>query len=275
MVLVGGSVAVSHLLTSAPIFITQGVRYAVSALLLLAAARAVGAPLVRPRGADWLWLTGIAATGLVLFNVAIVRGVAHAEPAVIAVAVACVPILLGVIGPLVQARRPQLRIVVAAVVVTAGAVLVDGTGHSDAQGIGWAAVALACEACFTLFALPVLPRIGAWGVSIHSVWIGAVMLSVLAALFERHPTRLTGSELGALAYLAVFVTVLAFVLWYSTVSALGPDKVGLLTGVAPVSAAVIGIGTGAHVPGLLVWVGVGVVIAGLAGGLGARGQPGL
>ena len=269
MVLVGGSVAVSQLLKSAPLFGSQCLRYAAAAVLLRVAAHVARVSLVRPRGTDWLWLTGIAATGLVLFNVAIVRGVAHAEPAVIAVSLACVPILLGVAGPWMQGRQPQLRVLVAAVVVTAGAVLVDGTGHSDAQGIGWAAIALVCEACFTLFALPLLPRIGAWGVSMHSVWIGAVMLAVLAVLFERDPARLTGSELGALAYLAVFVTVLAFVLWYSTVTSLGPDRVGLLIGIAPISAALVGMVTGSGVPGPPVWAGVAVVIAGLAGGLRA------
>ncbi len=61
-----------------------------------------------PRGREWLWLVSLAATGLVLFNVAIVRGDAHAQPAMIAVAVACVPVLLGLIGPLLTrsaARR--------------------------------------------------------------------------------------------------------------------------------------------------------------------------
>ncbi len=75
-------------------------------MLLLAIARLAGRPLPRPRGTDWLWLAAVAAAGLVLFNVAIVRGVAHAEPAVIGVAVAMVPIALAVAGPLAAGRRP-------------------------------------------------------------------------------------------------------------------------------------------------------------------------
>src|SRR5204863_5564212 len=97
MTLVGSSVAVSHTLIGAPLLTAQAIRYAAAALVLLTLARSARAPTVAPRGREWLWLAGIAGTGLMLFNVAVVRGVAHAEPAVIAVAVACVPVLLGIL----------------------------------------------------------------------------------------------------------------------------------------------------------------------------------
>ncbi|MDT7580763.1 MAG: hypothetical protein QOK35_2027, partial [Pseudonocardiales bacterium] len=76
MACVGSSVAVSQTLTAAPLFTVQAVRYAFAAVLLLVVARATGRPLHRPRGREWAWLGGVAGTGLVLFNVAIVRGVA-------------------------------------------------------------------------------------------------------------------------------------------------------------------------------------------------------
>ncbi|HQU41494.1 MAG TPA: hypothetical protein PK867_01725, partial [Pirellulales bacterium] len=46
------------------------------------------------------------------------------------------------------------------------------------------AVALACEAGFTLLAVPVLGRLGAWGVSLHAVWIAALMLAALGLVGE-------------------------------------------------------------------------------------------
>ena len=279
--LVGGSVAVSTKLTAAPLFTAQAIRYIAASAILLVLAKTARVPLARPRGREWLYLTGIAALGLLLFNIAVVRGVAHAEPAVIAVAVACVPVVLGVVGPLLERRSPRGRVLVAAVVVTAGSALVEGTGRADAVGIGWAAVALVCEAAFTLLAVPVLPRHGAWGVSLHSVWIGAVMLAVLGVATEGPGAagRLTAVDWAAMAYLAVMVTAVAFILWYSTVAALGAGAVGLLTGMAPVAAALVGIATGAKVPGPAVWCGVAVVVAGLAIGLaqgerGARGEQG-
>ena len=269
MSLVGTSVGVSRALSTAPLFTAQAIRYAAAALILLALAKRSRMPLVRPRGTEWLWLTGIAAFGLVLFNIAIVRGVAHAEPAVIAVAVASVPVVLGVLGPLFERRAPSRGILLAAATVTAGSALVEGTGHADATGIAWAAVALVCEACFTLLAVPVLPRHGAWGVSLHSVWIGAVMFAVLGLGTEgaSAAARLTPSEWAAMGFLALMVTAVAFILWYSTVAALGAAVAGVLTGIAPIAAAVTGAVIYSRVPGPSVWLGILIVIAGLATGL--------
>ncbi|MGO4456939.1 DMT family transporter [Streptomyces sp. M-16] len=283
MALVGSSVTVSRSLVGAPLFASQAVRYAAAALILVALARVARVPLVRPRGREWLWLAGIAATGLVLFNVAVVRGVAHAEPAVIAVAVASVPILLGLVGPLLEGRRPSRRVLLAAPVVVAGAVLVEGTGRTDAAGVGWAALALACEAGFTLLAVPVLGRHGAWGVSVHAVWLGAVMLAGLTvfaggpssgpasgpAAFTAGLGSLTAGQWAAVGYLAVLVTAVAFLLWYRTVAAVGSGRAGLLTGIAPLAAAGAGMLGGGGTPGPVVWLGLVVVIAGLA--LGLRG----
>jgi drug/metabolite transporter (DMT)-like permease len=269
MSLVGGSVGMSRVLATAPLLTAQAIRYAVAVLVLLALARRAGVRLVRPRGREWLYLSGVAALGLVLFNIAIVRGVAHAEPAVIAVAIACVPVVLGIVGPLLEHRAPSGRVLAAAVTVTAGSALVEGTGHTDAIGLAWAAVALVCEAAFTLLAVPVLPRHSAWGVSVHTVWIGALMYAVLGLATEGPCAvgRLTAVDWAALAYLALMVTATAFLLWYSTVAALGSGTVGLLTGIAPISAALVGTALGGQSPGPLVWTGVAVVLAGLGTGL--------
>ena len=277
MVLVGSSVAISRTLVAAPLLTAQAIRYGVASVVLLILARACGARITRPRGREWLWLGSISATGLVLFNIAIVRGVAQTGPAMIAVAVACVPVLLSVLGPLLQRQAPRRQVVLAAVIVTAGAVLVEGAGRVSAAGLAWAGVALACEASFTLLAIPVLGRHGAWGVSVHSVWIGAVMLTVLGVVTEgpAAAARLTPRDFAAVAYLAVLVTVVAFVLWYSTVAALGPARAGVLTGIAPVSAALTGMAMGSRAPSLAMWAGIAVVMAGLAAGLWSRARPGL
>ena len=273
MCFVGSSVGVSHALIDAPLFTAQALRYAVATLLLLAVVRMLGVRVSRPYGVEWLWLGGVAATGLVLFNVAVVRGVEHAEPAVIAVAVAGAPVLIGVAGPLLERRVPHPRAAAAAVVVTTGSVLVVGTGATDATGIAWAAVALGCEAAFTLLAIPVLRRHTAWGVSMHTMWIATVMLVGLALFREGSGAvfRLDTTELAATGYLAVVVTTVAFVLWYSTVAGIGSDRAALLCGLAPVAAAVVGIATTGHAPAPPVWAGIAVVMVGLVVGLRTPG----
>jgi drug/metabolite transporter (DMT)-like permease len=75
------------------------------------------------------------------------------------------------------------------------------------------------------------------------------------------------------AYLAVAVTAVAFVLWYTCVERLGSARAGLLTGIAPIAAATTGIVLGGPIPGVLVWLGVAVVAGGLAFGLQPSTRP--
>jgi drug/metabolite transporter (DMT)-like permease len=219
-----------------------------------------------PRGVEWLWLVGVAVAGLVLFNVALVRGAEHAEPAVFGVAIAGVPLVLALAG-----GRPQRSVVVGAAVVTAGAALVEGGGRTDLVGVGWAVLVLACEVGFTLLAVPVLGRLGPWGVAVHSCWIAVVLLAAIGWGVEGPGAvlTLTPAHLLAVGYLAVFVTALAFVLWYGAVAALGPGRAGLLTGVVPVAAAGVGAALGGPLPGPAVWAGIGLVAVGLAVGVSA------
>jgi drug/metabolite transporter (DMT)-like permease len=209
----------------------------------------------------------------VLFTVGVVRGVAHAEPAVIGVAVAAVPILLALVGPLLGQTRPTPMVVVAAVVVTLGAVLVTGGGRADAAGLGYALLTLVCEAGFTLLAIPVLRRLGPHGVSLHAVWIAAVALWVLSLTTEGPGAvgTLLAEHVPAILHLALGVTVVAFLLWYTAVGRIGPGRAGLFTGIVPVASAVGGVLLGGPVPGLVVWLGVAVVVVGVV--LGMRTGP--
>jgi drug/metabolite transporter (DMT)-like permease len=274
MVCVGGSVAVSAGLASAPMFTAQAVRYAAACLVLLLFARLGRRRIERPRGSEWLWLLGVTASGLLIFNVALVTGSGHAEPAVLGVAVACVPLILALVGPVLEGRRPRPAAVAAALVVTAGAALVQGGGRSDAIGLACAVVVLAGEAGFTLLAMPVLGRLGPWGVSVHTTGLAALGFAVIGVLREGPGAlaSVTGGQVVAIGYLALAVTAIAFVLWYRCVDRLGAARAGLLTGIAPVAAAAGGIALGGPAPRPLVWAGIAVVGAGLV--LGLRSTPG-
>lgn len=277
MVCVGSSVAVSAAITEAPLFTLQTVRYALAAVLLLVVARVTGWRVPRPRGREWLWLAGVATAGLVLFNVGVVRGVAHAEPAVIGVAVAAIPMLLAIVPAIVTRTLPARAVIAGAIVVTAGAVLVEGFGTTDAAGVGYALLVLVCEAGFTLLAVPVLPRLGAFGVSFHAVWMAAAGMAVVGVATEGAAavTTLGTVDLLAALHLAVVVTTLAFLLWFTAVRRLGSGRAGLLTGVVPVSAAGLGVPLHGIVPGPMVWLGTAVVALGLVIGLRGTSLRGL
>ncbi|KRD16122.1 hypothetical protein ASE48_28670 [Mycobacterium sp. Root265] len=269
MTFVGGSVAVSGLLADAPLHTAQALRYGLACALLVGWACLTRRTLHRPRGTEWFWLSGVALSGLVVFNLALVHGSRHAEPAVLAVAVACVPVALAALGPYLEGRQPRAKVLAAAVVVSAGAVAVVGLGRADTVGLLWALTVFLCEVGFTLLALPVLGRHGPVGVSVHSTWMAAAMFTVLAVGTEGvgAVTRFDVAEVAAIGYLAVGVTAVAFILWYSCVGALGTGRAGLLTGIAPVAAALIGIPLTGAVPGPAVWGGIALIGVGLAAGM--------
>lgn len=275
MAFVGGSVAVSGGLAAAPLWTVQSIRYGIGCVLVVGLCRLRRVPIRRPSGTEWWLLSGVTLMGLVLFNVGLVAGGDHAEPAVLGVAVACVPVILAVVGPLLEGSSVRRQAVAAAVVVTVGAAFVQGLGHSDLIGFAYAVLVFVCEASFTLLAVPLLAEHGAYGVSVHTTWMAGVGFGVLGVLVDGPSAalHLTAGDWYSIGYLAVLVTAAAFVLWYGCVGTLGAARAGLLAGVAPASAALIGTALGRPTPGIGVWLGIAIVAAGLVVGLRSAGSP--
>lgn len=266
---VGTSAAVAPLLHNYPVYGGQALRYAVGAAVLLAIMKVRGLRHLPLQVRDVVLIVCLAATGSAAFNVFLVEGTRYADPAMVATIVAAVPILLALIGPLMHRQPPQLRLVVAAVIVTAGAGLVAGLGHASWQGVLLSIGALACEAAFSLLAVPLLPRLGAVRVSAYSALAAVPLLAVAGLLFQQgEVVRVpTGAETAALLYLAVVVTALAFFCWYSALPKLGADRAGLFSGFIPMGALVSSIVLGTGDPGWFEVAGITVVIVGLLVGM--------
>lgn len=275
MIAVGTGVTISAELVDYPVFAAQALRYAVAAAILVTGVLVLRRRMPIPRGRDWLWLAAVAATGLVLFNIAVIRSVEHAEPAAVAILIGAVPLVLLLADAIRLRRRPSPVLLAGAVLVVIGAALVQGGGRTSIEGLTWAAVALACEAAFTLLAVPVLGRLGAVGVSIHTCWIAALMLGALALGIDGTlalPPMHSGAFI-ALAYLAIVQTAIAFSLWYSAVGILGPAIAGLFAGFMPIAAALTGIIPGLTTVTPMVIGGSIIVGIGIALGLSAPMQP--
>jgi len=267
MTIVGTLTAVSATISHYPVYGGQAVRYAVAAVILLCVVRFRG----RPRGekARWEWplLALLAATGLAGFNVCIVEGTRYTSPATIGTVVGSVPIVLALVAPLMDGRRPAPRTVTAAVVVTAGAGVANGLGGGSLPGLLLALGALAGEVCFSLLALPLLPRLGVVRVSAYSVAASVPMLVVTGLFVDggqvlRTPTL---GEAAGLAYLSLVVTAGAFIVWYDALGRLGADRAGLFAGLIPVSAVLTTMALGLQAPGTAeltgaLLVGLGVVV---------------
>ena len=272
MSVLGASTAVSAHLTRYPVLGGQTMRYTLAASLLLVIARRRGLPSVRPTAGQALLLVALSLSGLVLFNVFVIASLRHTDSATLGSVVACSPLLLALAGPLVSRGGRTMRtgtLLAAAAVVVAGSAMVQGFGHGSTTGILFAVAVLVCEALFSLLAVPLLPRFGELRVSAYTTAIAVPILAVVGLAtdgsgFLRMPSL---GEAAALLYLALPLTVGAFLLWYRALGGLGPQRAGLLIGVVPVAACAASAVLGVGVPGPAQLAGVLVVVAGIVGGL--------
>ena len=286
VLLVGGSVAASSLLAGYPVLGGQAIRYAVAFLLLAGWARLRHQPLPRPAGREWCWLAGLAAVGLAGCSVLLIMATRAASPAGVGIVIGAAPLIITIAGPVAAGRRPGRRppgrVLAAAGIVTVGAAMAQLGG---ATGAGWSLPglllstgALAGVAGTSLLAVPLLPRLGALAVTIYACGLAAALLLAAAMLvcLAGGPPVLrppTGTELAALLYLAVAVTAVVFVAWFSAVERLGAERTGLFNGLVPIASliavAVIGTGTvtGMRLAGAL------SVLAGVTLGLTQRAGP--
>jgi drug/metabolite transporter (DMT)-like permease len=266
---VGSLVAASDVIEGYPFAAGQAVRYAAAAALLVIIARG---RLPIPTAREALYLLALAATGLVLFNVFVIAGVRAADPATVGVIIGCVPIVLALLGPAIERRPVRLSVVAAAVIVAAGAAGVEYSGGDlTAVALAFALGALACEAAFSLFAVPVLDRLGALAVSAYAC-IAAVPLLAVWALADAGATLPTPTTAQALAfaYLAFGVTTGGFLLWYTSIRLLGVERAGLFSGVLPISALACSAAIGAAEITPVRLLGVAVVAAGVTLGMRAK-----
>ena len=282
VLLVGGSVAASSLLAGYPVLGGQAIRYAAAGLLLTGLARLRHQQLPRPAGREWCWLAVLAAVGLAGCSVLLIMATRAASPAGVGVVIGVAPLIITIAGPVATGRRPPGRVLAAAGIVTAGAAI---SQLGSTTGPGWSlpglllsAGALAGVAGTSLLAAPLLPRLGALAVTIYACGLAAAQLlaaAVLVRLAGGPPVLrpLTGTELAALLYLAVAVTAVVFVAWFSAVERLGAERTGLFNGLVPIASliavAVIGTGTvtGMQLAGAL------SVLAGVTLGLTQRPGP--
>jgi drug/metabolite transporter (DMT)-like permease len=275
MFVVGTLAAIASVIDHYPLYGGQAVRYALAAVLLTLVARAMGLGPVRLTPRETLLLVALAATGLVAFNVCVVQAVRHASPTLVGTVIGTVPVVLALAGPVLARSRPSGRVLTAAIVVVAGATVTTGLGSGSLTGLGYAIGALACEACFSLLAIPLLPKLGPVRVSAYTAGVAVPLLLLVGAVADgtgvlRLPTA---AEAAALLYLATVVSAGAFFLWYDALPRLGADRAGLFAGMVPVGAIVTTLLLGLGTPATTELAGVALVIAGLAIGLTPRRAP--
>ncbi|KQX57412.1 hypothetical protein ASE09_24145 [Streptomyces sp. Root66D1] len=269
--LVGASFTANSLLGAYPYAGGQALRYGAACLLLLPLLGRGGlAPLRVLTARHWLRLGALAGVGMVGFNLAVLAAERTAEPAVPGVLVGCAPVVVAVLVPLTEGRRPAPAVLYGALLVAAGAFAVQGWGRTDPAGIGWSVAALAGEVGFTVLAVPVLRLLGPKLLTAAVCGVGAVEAALVGLVvdgagFVRMPTAV---ETGALVWQAALATVVGFVLFYMGVQRVGMERATLFTGAIPIAAALSAVMVGGGSFGLPQAAGSLLVGAGAAVGTG-------
>ena len=264
---VGASFPVSEALIGYPYAAGQCIRYFAGALILTVLLKGrLGRPTPRELG----FLALVAAVGMVGFNLAVLATVERLGATNAGVVIGASPVVLALLVPLLARRRPSGPFVVAALVVAAGAAIVNGADDRlTLIGMALAIGALLGEVGFTLLAAPVLPRLGPMRVAAWAAWLATAQLLVLSAGDIPMPTQ---HEATAIAYLAVITTALAFVLWFGAVEQLGADRAGLLVGLMPIAAVTVDALLNGHAPSTADLAGTALVAAGVVLGAWLPGR---
>jgi drug/metabolite transporter (DMT)-like permease len=271
MVLVGSSVAAASALGDYPIAFGQAMRYGLASLLLLTLGRA---RLPRPTRAQAARLVGLAASGLAGFNALLIAATRETDAATVGVIVGCVPVVLALLGPALEHRQCSRQVIAAALVVTAGAATVQwSAGRLSWLGLILALGALACEAAFTLLAVPLLVTLGPRVVSTYACVVATPILLAAGLVLDPGAAleRPSLTEAAALVFLAALVTAAGFILWYSAVQRLSVERAGLFAGLVPVAALVSAAAIGASDLTLPRVLGALTVGLGIVAGIPARG----
>jgi drug/metabolite transporter (DMT)-like permease len=178
----GSSVAASTLLVDYPVFSGQAMRYGLAAVILVALFRG---QLLRPSLSELVQLAALAALGLAAFNVLLIAALGEADPAVVGVVVGAVPVVLAIVGPLVSGEALSRRVVAAAAIVTVGVAGVQwGEPRFSVLGLLLAIGALACEAAFSLLAVPLLGRLRPIGVATYASALAVPILAATALIAD-------------------------------------------------------------------------------------------
>ena len=229
-----------------PPLLFAGVRYAIAGAVVLGYA-AVTAPRWLPRGRDeWL---GVAVAGtfvIAAYHGFLYVGELRISGAVAAVVVSLSPVLTAVFAAVLlpTERLGPVEIGGFALGIVGVAVVADptaaGLGGAGVVGVG---LAFAGAVAFSLGAVLLRPLRTDLPVAALQGWamvIGAGQLLVAAAALGESPGSIVwnGTSIASLAYLTLLSGVIAFLVYFALLDAVGPAQLHLVGYAEPVVAAV-------------------------------------
>lgn len=232
-------------LDGVPPFLGAGLRFTLAALILWGLVYFTGlSPRLSPRGRRAALIAGVLGFGICYSLVYWAE--TRVASGLVAVVCAVAPLITALLTAFVARTETLTRRMSAGIAVGIGGVAVlfwprEGVASADTLGL-LAAFVSSVGAAGNLVAQSLWSRkddarvLNAW-----SMTLGAALILGLSLLFERGAAvTWTPSNVGAIVYLAIPGTVVAFLAYYKLLHALPATKVSMITLIFPVVAILLG-----------------------------------
>ncbi len=240
----GNYVAGRFLSTAMPPLLLNGIRWTVSAAILLLLVRARGGRTPLVRHAPLLGLLGL--VGMFLFSALTYLGLQQVPAAQAGMISGLIPIFIMLFGAALTGERPTAQGVVGTLLAVVGVlVLMAGKlGHGAISGTGALEllVAAICWGAYTALGRRFKDRMGPLEMTAGAAVFGAIPSIAAGALSLQGATlHMTPVAWLAVAYVSTVASVVAYLAWNSGVAAVGTVRSAPFSNLLPVFTVVLGI----------------------------------
>ncbi|SDS04510.1 probable blue pigment (indigoidine) exporter [Agrococcus carbonis] len=219
-----------------------------------------------PRGAWWWRSAVLGVLNCGAFFVLVYLAAKLLPTSIAAMLMSLSPIAMMLIAWALVAERPTARRLLGAAMGLVGVVLLmaASVGAVDGWGVAPSVTAMAMYALGSVLAKRWSGEVDAIASSSWQLTAGGLLLVPLALAIEGVPGAVPPTALLGYAYIAAIPTTLAFVCWFGALRHLTAGQVGLLGLLNPVTGVLLGVLLGAELLTAWQWLGIAVVLAGIA-----------
>lgn len=246
----------------------NALRMGIGCVVLLAIAYA--RPGRRPDRADRTRLMLLGLLGHCIYQMLFVQGLSMTRAGTASLVVAASPAAVAIVARLFGHERLPMKAVAGIALSIAGVILVvggtvqaDGATHLVGDLLVLAAVVV--WAFYTTGLVPLAQRVEPAQVAAWTLVGGVVPLALFALpdLVRTEWRAVTLTTWGAVAYSGILAMVIAYLIWYHGVRAIGPTRTAMFANLQPIVAVLVAWAALGEVPTLFQGAGASAVLGGL------------
>ncbi len=235
-----------------------------------------------PPKRDWPGISGLGLLFFGLFPVLFNASLIYTTAARGALSLSTLPLLTMLVAAVLRVEPPTMRKIAGVLIAMAGVAVALGTSLATAPKGAWRGdlimvAAAFCMALYSVWSRPFLSRTAPIPFVAFGMGVGAVCLSILAALNGglAHLATLSAPQWIASGYLAIVCGAFIFFLWAFALGRAAPTLVAVSVTVNPVTASIFGVVFLDEQVSANLLVGLVAVLAGIAIASGASRRFGL